>query len=96
MITAQDYIAGKTTFTDVVEADLSYLPGEGDNQQLTRGEMTLHYTKDAGSFSANDTFRWEGFDLRDGFDDALADSIRSKIYLNYEPGNEDKIVKKCQ
>lgn len=45
--TAQDYIAGKTTFTDTVDADLSYLPGEGDNQQLTSAVMTLYYTNGA-------------------------------------------------
>jgi hypothetical protein len=42
--TAQDYITGKTTFTDIIGADLSYLPGEGDNQQTTSAVMTLYYT----------------------------------------------------
>lgn len=55
---------------------------------------SISYDKDAGSFTANDTFTWDGIDLEDGFDDALSDSIRKEIYLNYEPGSDDKIVEK--
>jgi hypothetical protein len=55
---------------------------------------SISYDKNAGSFTANDTFTWDGVDLDDGFDDALSDSIRKEIYLNYEPGTEDKIVEK--
>lgn len=52
------------------------------------------YDKKAGSFTGNDTFTWEGADLEDGFDDALSDSIRNDIYLNYNADSEDKIVEK--
>lgn len=55
---------------------------------------SVSYTNDAGSFTANDTFTWEGVDLNDGFGDALADSISNDIYLNYQPGSEDKITEK--
>lgn len=55
---------------------------------------SVSFTDDAGSFSADDSFTWDGLDLEDGFDGALADSIRNDIYLNYQSGNEDKVVEK--
>jgi hypothetical protein len=55
---------------------------------------SISYDKDAGSFTANETFTWDGIDLDDGFNDALADSIREEIYLNYESGNKDEIKEK--
>lgn len=55
---------------------------------------SISYDKEAGSFTADDVFTWDGVDLDDGFDDALADSIREDIYLNYEPGNDEKIEEK--
>lgn len=55
---------------------------------------SVTYNNDVGSFTGNDTFTWEGADLQDGFDDALSDSIRNDIYLNYNADSEDEIVEK--
>lgn len=50
------------------------------------------YDNNAGSFSNNDTFTWDGVDIENGFNDALADSISNDIYLNYQPGSKEKIT----
>jgi len=55
---------------------------------------SITYDNNAGSFTANETFTWDGVDFEDGFDDALADSISKEIYLNYQPGNEESITQK--
>lgn len=55
---------------------------------------TITYDDNAGSFSANRTFTWEGVDFDDGFSEALTDSISQEIYMNYEPGSTDEIEKK--
>ena len=55
---------------------------------------SVSYTDKAGSFTAEDTFVWDGVDFEDGFDDALADSISQDIYLNYEPGDKEEISRK--
>lgn len=53
---------------------------------------SLKYNQNAGSFSADETFTWDGIDLEDGFSDNFADSIRQEIYGNYEPGEKDEVV----
>lgn len=55
---------------------------------------SISYQENAGSFSADETFTWDGVDFNDGFDEAFADSLANQIYLNYEPGNEEEIVEK--
>lgn len=55
---------------------------------------SISYDNNAGSFTANDTFTWDGFDFKDGFNSAVTDSIQKQIYLNYQPGNKDKITRK--
>ena len=52
---------------------------------------SVKYTQKAGSFTADETFTWDGFDVDDGFNEALTDSIANQIYLNYEPGNKKEI-----
>ena len=54
----------------------------------------VKYTEQVGTFSADETFNWDGVDFEDGFDDALADSIAKEIYLNYQPGNKEEITQK--
>ncbi|MDZ7681129.1 MAG: DUF5723 family protein [Fodinibius sp.] len=53
---------------------------------------SISYDNNAGSFTANETFTWDGVDFEDGFDDAMADSISKEIYLNYQPGNKESIT----
>jgi len=53
---------------------------------------SVTYDNNAGSFSADETFTWDGADFDDGFDEALSDSISKEIYLNYEPGSEKEIT----
>lgn len=55
---------------------------------------SISYSNNAGSFTNSDTFTWDGIEFEDGFDEALADSISKEIYLNYQPGNKDKITQK--
>lgn len=55
---------------------------------------TVSYSNNAGSFSADRTFTWDGVDLDEGFNEALSDSISQEIYLNFEPGSGDEIEKK--
>ena len=52
---------------------------------------TVSYNNNAGSFTADKTFTWDGVEFEDGFDEALADSISEEIYLNYQPGNKGAI-----
>lgn len=52
---------------------------------------TVTYNNNAGSFTADKTFTWEGIEFEDGFDQALADSISREIYLNYQPGTKGAI-----
>lgn len=53
---------------------------------------SVSYQNNAGSFTANETLNWDGVDFEDGFDEALGDSLQKQIYMNFEPGNKDKIV----
>ncbi|WP_138429938.1 DUF5723 family protein [Fodinibius saliphilus] len=55
---------------------------------------SITYDNNAGTFSNNSEFVWDGVDLQDGFDDAYKDSVANDIFLNYEAGTEDKIVRK--
>ncbi len=54
---------------------------------------SISYSNNAGTFSNNDTFTWDGVEFKDGFDEALADSISKEIYLNYQPGSKDEITR---
>lgn len=54
---------------------------------------SVKYDEDAGTFSNDDTFTFDGVDINDGFTDNFADSVRRDIYLNYEPGNKEEITK---
>lgn len=55
---------------------------------------TVSFKNDAGSFSADENFTWDGIDFNEGFDDTFSDSLANQIYLNYEPGNVEKVTKK--
>lgn len=53
---------------------------------------SITYDNNAGSFSADETFTWEGIDLSDGLSDNFADSVQKEIYQNYEPSEEQEIT----
>lgn len=55
---------------------------------------SITYDNNAGSFSADRTFTWDGIDFEDGFGEAFTDSVSKEIYLNYEPGSKQSIDKK--
>ncbi|NGP88893.1 DUF5723 family protein [Fodinibius halophilus] len=55
---------------------------------------SVTYTNNAGTFSNDSEFVWDGIDLDDGFSDAYQDSVANDIYLNYKAGNKEEIVKK--
>lgn len=55
---------------------------------------SVSFQNDAGSFSADETFTWDGIEFNDGFGDTFADSVANQIYLNYEPGNVEKVTQK--
>ncbi len=55
---------------------------------------SLKYNQNANSFSADETFIWEGIGLEDGLSDNFADSVRKEIYGNYEPGDQEEVVEK--
>ncbi|MDZ7681131.1 MAG: hypothetical protein U5J63_05295 [Fodinibius sp.] len=44
MICRSDFSADSATYKDTVEADLSDLPGEGDNSKTSGARLTLQYT----------------------------------------------------
>ena len=53
---------------------------------------SITYDNNAGSFSADETFTWEGIDLNNGLSDNFADSVQNEIYQNFEPSGEQKIT----
>ncbi|MGM0546583.1 MAG: DUF5723 family protein [Bacteroidota bacterium] len=55
---------------------------------------SLKYTENGQSFSADETFSWEGVDLEDGLSDNFADSVRKQIYGNYQPDDQKEVVEK--
>jgi len=55
---------------------------------------SITYDSNAGQFSADETFTWEGIDIEDGLSDNFADSVRQEIYQNYEPSNNEEITEK--
>ncbi|PAU93940.1 hypothetical protein CK503_09730 [Aliifodinibius salipaludis] len=55
---------------------------------------SITYDSNAGQFSANETFTWDGIDIEDGLSDNFADSVRKEIYQNYEPSGNKEITEK--
>lgn len=81
--------------TGAAEKAFSWIGGE---KRLSVGLSvvdlgSISYTN-GGSFTANETFTWDGVDIDDGFDEALTDSIANQIYLNFEPEGSEEVTKK--
>lgn len=55
---------------------------------------SITYDSNAGQFSADETFIWDGIDIEDGLSDNFADSVRQEIYQNYEPSDNKEITEK--
>jgi hypothetical protein len=55
---------------------------------------SITYDSNAGQFSADETFTWDGIDIEDGLSDNFADSVRQEIYQNYEPSDNKEITEK--
>lgn len=55
---------------------------------------SITYDSNAGQFSADETFTWDGIDIEDGLADNFADSVRQEIYLNFKPSGSKKITEK--
>ncbi|MDZ7659162.1 DUF5723 family protein [Fodinibius sp.] len=55
---------------------------------------SITYDSNAGQFSADETFTWEGIDIENGLSDNFADSVRQEIYQNYEPSDDKEITEK--
>ncbi len=75
----------------------SWAPGEERKLRvgLSMSDIgSITYDNNAGSFSADSSFTWDGIDFDEGFGDAFTDSVSQDIYLNYEPGSKEKITKK--
>jgi len=80
-----------------LESFFSWAPGEKRKLRvgLSVSDIgSITYDNNAGSFSSDSSFTWDGFDFDEGFGDAFTDSVSQDIYLNYDPGNEEKITKK--
>ncbi|WP_445666030.1 DUF5723 family protein [Fodinibius sp. AD559] len=55
---------------------------------------SITYDSNAGQFSADETFTWDGIDIKDGLSDNFADSVQQEIYQNYEPSGNKEITEK--
>jgi hypothetical protein len=55
---------------------------------------SITYDGNAGHFSADETFTWDGVDIENGLSDNFADSVQQKIYQNYEPSGNEEITEK--
>ncbi|NIT56099.1 MAG: hypothetical protein GWN00_07635 [Aliifodinibius sp.] len=55
---------------------------------------SITYDNNAGQFSADETFTWDGIDIEDGLSDNFADSVQQEIYQNYEPSDDKSITEK--
>lgn len=53
---------------------------------------SVTYSNNSGQFTADETFTWDGIDLKDGLSDNFADSVRQEIYQNFEPSDDQDIV----